>query len=403
MTEDHEYHWATSPTQLNSGQWYHLVGTYDGENVKLYVGGTLVATTPTTGSIHAIASPVTIGASNLIGSFFSGKIDDVTLWNRALSLSEIKSLYDASNFQYNQTFSSLSLGSHTTKSYMVGTSGSIDSTELRTFTFALSATKAITAFDFNTLSPGVTGTIDETAKTITLNVPFNTDVTTLVPTITFTGTSISPNTGVAQNFTNPITYTVTAANSSTLNYTVTVLVASGSNNSTSNNTSNNSSNNNSTPTCNDEKPSSIPDLFQINTTKNSAKLFFTPISNTNKYVFSFSTKPNAQENGAEVTLAREGVQNYTINLLKPNTIYYFKVRGQNGCMTGDWSNIMQIKTNSQKYFKNIKPIKTVLTTKKVVVVPTITTTKILTPTIIPPQPIVTSAPIKKSCFLWWCN
>ncbi len=403
MTEDHEYHWATSPTQLNSGQWYHLVGTYDGENVKLYVGGTLVATTPTTGSIHAIASPVTIGASNLIGSFFSGKIDDVTLWNRALSLSEIKSLYDASNFQYNQTFSSLSLGSHTTKSYMVGTSGSIDSTELRTFTFALSATKAITAFDFNTLSPGVTGTIDETAKTVTLNVPFNTDVTTLVPTITFTGTSISPNTGVAQNFTNPVTYTVTAANSSTLNYTVTVLVASGSNNSTSNNNSNNSSNNNSTPICNDEKSSSAPDLFQINTTKNLAKLFFTPISNTNKYVFSFSTKPNAQENGAEVTLAREGVQNYTINLLKPNTIYYFKVRGQNGCMTGDWSNIMQIKTNSQKYFKNIKPIKTVLTTKKVVVVPTITTTKILTPTIIPPQPIVTSAPIKKSCFLWWCN
>ena len=83
---------------------------------------------------------------------------------------------------------------------------------------------AITAFNFNELTPNVTGTVDEVNKTIALTVPYGTNVTELVPTITHTGTSVSPNTGVAQNFTNPVEYTVTAADSSTQMYNVTVTV-----------------------------------------------------------------------------------------------------------------------------------------------------------------------------------
>ena len=67
--------------------------------------------------------------------------------------------------------------------------------------------------------------VNEGAKTIALTVPYGTDVTALVPTITHTGASVSSNTGVAQNFTNPVTYTVTAADASTQAYTVTVTVA----------------------------------------------------------------------------------------------------------------------------------------------------------------------------------
>ncbi len=85
--------------------------------------------------------------------------------------------------------------------------------------------KAITAFNFKGLTPNVTGTVNEASKTIALTVPYGTYVTSLVPTITHTGASVSPNTGVAQNFTNPVTYTVTAADSSTQQYTVTVTVA----------------------------------------------------------------------------------------------------------------------------------------------------------------------------------
>lgn len=83
--------------------------------------------------------------------------------------------------------------------------------------------KAITSFDFEALS--VTGTVDEGAKTVDLTVPFGTDVTALTPTIVHTGASVSPDTGVAQDFTNTVTYTVTAADASTQKYTVTVNVA----------------------------------------------------------------------------------------------------------------------------------------------------------------------------------
>ena len=88
-----------------------------------------------------------------------------------------------------------------------------------------STTKAITAFNFNGLTPNVIGTVNEGAKTIALTVPYGTNVTSLVPIITHTGASLSPNTGVPQNFTSPVTYTVTAADSSTQQYTVTVSVA----------------------------------------------------------------------------------------------------------------------------------------------------------------------------------
>jgi len=89
----------------------------------------------------------------------------------------------------------------------------------------LSDAKAITAFDFLALDPDVVGVIDEGAKTITLTVPFGTDVTALVPTIVHTGTSVSPASGAAQDFTSSVTYTVTAEDASTQDYLVTVTEA----------------------------------------------------------------------------------------------------------------------------------------------------------------------------------
>jgi Protein of unknown function (DUF1566) len=92
-----------------------------------------------------------------------------------------------------------------------------------TVTVASSPAKAITAFSFS--SPAVTGSINESAHTIALTVPFGANVTALAPTITITGASVSPASGVANNFTGPRTYRVTAADASTQDYTVTVTVA----------------------------------------------------------------------------------------------------------------------------------------------------------------------------------
>lgn len=85
----------------------------------------------------------------------------------------------------------------------------------------LSTEKQITSFSIN----AVNGTIDEAAKTVMITLPFGTDASSLSPTITISDlATISPNSGVAQDFTAPVMYTVTAEDSSTVNYTVTVTV-----------------------------------------------------------------------------------------------------------------------------------------------------------------------------------
>ena len=75
---------------------------------------------------------------------------------------------------------------------------------------------------------GVEGDIDEIAKTVTLVMPEGTDVTELVPTIVVSeGATISPASGEAQDFTSLVTYTVTAQNGTTAEYTVSVVVEGG--------------------------------------------------------------------------------------------------------------------------------------------------------------------------------
>ncbi len=91
---------------------------------------------------------------------------------------------------------------------------------------ASSSAKAITAFSLD----GVAGTINETAKTISVTMPYGTNVTALVATFVTTGSSVKVGTTVQvsgttqNNFTSPVTYTVTAADSTTAAYTVTVTV-----------------------------------------------------------------------------------------------------------------------------------------------------------------------------------
>ena len=92
-----------------------------------------------------------------------------------------------------------------------------------TVTIAANPAKAITAFSF--ASPPAGGTINEAAHSVALTVPFGTDLSALVPTITISGASVSPASGVAHSFAGPATYTVTAADGTTQAYVVTVTTA----------------------------------------------------------------------------------------------------------------------------------------------------------------------------------
>ncbi|MDP4011793.1 MAG: S8 family serine peptidase [Candidatus Roizmanbacteria bacterium] len=84
----------------------------------------------------------------------------------------------------------------------------------------LSSEKDITSFTF----PEGGGEITETNIDVTM--PFGTDTTALVPTIVISdNASVDPASGIAQDFTNPMSYAVTAEDSSTQVYTVTVTVS----------------------------------------------------------------------------------------------------------------------------------------------------------------------------------
>jgi hypothetical protein len=66
--------------------------------------------------------------------------------------------------------------------------------------------------------------INQIDYTITVAMPSGSVLTNLHPTISYAGSSISPLAGLGQDFTNPVTYTVTSSNSVTQDYTVTVTI-----------------------------------------------------------------------------------------------------------------------------------------------------------------------------------
>ena len=86
-----------------------------------------------------------------------------------------------------------------------------------------SSEKQILSFSF--YSPEVEATIMESAKTIVATVPTGTDLTALVPIITVSEkATINPASGVRQDFTNTVMYTVTAEDGSQASYAVAVTV-----------------------------------------------------------------------------------------------------------------------------------------------------------------------------------
>ncbi|KAF0204121.1 MAG: parallel beta-helix repeat-containing [Bacteroidetes bacterium] len=87
----------------------------------------------------------------------------------------------------------------------------------------LSSEKNVLIFRLPEISPAVTATVDQNAKTITALVPSGTDLSTLVPIIeTSTKSTINPGSGVMTNFTGPVVYTVTAEDGTTSNYVATI-------------------------------------------------------------------------------------------------------------------------------------------------------------------------------------
>jgi len=91
---------ATTACPTNT--WTHLAFTYDGSNVCIYVDGQLAGVHPYAGGpLAKLEWPVTIGNVNLTDNrYFNGIIDDVMIYNRALTADEIIDVFEADSLVF---------------------------------------------------------------------------------------------------------------------------------------------------------------------------------------------------------------------------------------------------------------------------------------------------------------
>ncbi|PYI88128.1 MAG: hypothetical protein DME26_04120 [Verrucomicrobia bacterium] len=82
-----------STQRVVAGQFYHVVGTYDGSVAKLFVNGVLDDSVPISLSLDYDSHPLYFGNAGLTEGWFQGQLDEVSIYNRALSDSEITALY----------------------------------------------------------------------------------------------------------------------------------------------------------------------------------------------------------------------------------------------------------------------------------------------------------------------
>ncbi|MGR9108006.1 MAG: LamG-like jellyroll fold domain-containing protein [Gammaproteobacteria bacterium] len=83
------YQVIAAPDQLPVNQWTHVASTYDGQNQRFYVNGVEVANRSENGLIDVSGGNLRIGGNSVWGEFFDGYIDEVRIYNRALTETEV--------------------------------------------------------------------------------------------------------------------------------------------------------------------------------------------------------------------------------------------------------------------------------------------------------------------------
>jgi hypothetical protein len=111
-------YFVTSSNTYNDGNWHYAVVTFDGSVLRLYVDGQQVASLNTNNAIpdYNWDTPLTIGKTalpNVNSNYFIGDIDEVRVYNRALSAQEVSDAYN------NGIFSNDGLAFHFDSTYNI--------------------------------------------------------------------------------------------------------------------------------------------------------------------------------------------------------------------------------------------------------------------------------------------
>jgi hypothetical protein len=83
-----------STGSVSSGVWYHIVATFNGSTKKIYINGSEDVSFDITGSLNTTSTAdLTIGRVNTtLSSYADGIIDEVSIYDRALSADEVEAL-----------------------------------------------------------------------------------------------------------------------------------------------------------------------------------------------------------------------------------------------------------------------------------------------------------------------
>ncbi|MDA0168687.1 hypothetical protein OJ998_06280 [Solirubrobacter taibaiensis] len=77
------------PNPLPADRWSHVATTFDGTTLRLYVNGVEVSSMPVTGPIKVSSGALRMGGNAVWGEWFNGTLDEVRVYNRALSGAEL--------------------------------------------------------------------------------------------------------------------------------------------------------------------------------------------------------------------------------------------------------------------------------------------------------------------------
>jgi hypothetical protein len=292
---------------ISAGSWIHVLGIQNGVTKTLYINGIQNNTKTSVCSLGTSSASFTIGSKwNSLAQyfeFFNGNIDDVRLYSRALSSTEA---------------ADLAAGRHTSATW----TGNVSS-----------AFETGGNWDINVMPDPYTHLI----------FPSTTNHAALSANESAASASINANAILdLGGFTLSYNDGGSLTNNGTLwvNGQPTPIPSSSSSVSPSHSQSSN------TPaTCSGFIPVGIPDLFQINTTKNNATLYFTPVSGASNYLISYGFGDSADQFNVFTNFgSSDGVISFSVGDLPSNTSIYFHIRAQNDCMPGNWGNTLMGKT-----------------------------------------------------------
>jgi len=90
------YHSAAARELARFGEWYHLAGVWNGSSVRLYVNGELQNESPTPGGhrVSGVAASLGSNPGRRRSGYFTGALDEVAVFSRALSPEEVGMLHE---------------------------------------------------------------------------------------------------------------------------------------------------------------------------------------------------------------------------------------------------------------------------------------------------------------------